>query len=177
MQRSDTTSELQRLVERELAQGLRYTFEVVANLSRPDAEKIQIFDRFRFVVIATNTSVIPVRELRGVVARTDLTEFAPVSVELDRLDNGASRTIATIETRIVREPGETFLREQIGVISASAFADLSAIEFTEWDKPIVPSRAAELCRPIQRRREPAVDRETLRHQIWGETIPLDRYRR
>lgn len=188
MERRAPSHELQRLVERELAEGLRYTFQVVANLTRPDAQKIQIFDQFQFVVIASNHSVIPVRDLKGVVARTDLTEFSPVSIELDRLDTGASRTIATIETRIVREPDATFLRDQIGVISASAFADLSAIEFTEWDKPIVPSRAIELPRdafaqadmepqvgsPRDRRIDAYEDREALRQQIWGETIPLKR---
>ena len=181
--------ELQRLVERELAEGLRYTFQVIANLTRPEAPKIQIFDQFRFIVIASNHSAIPIRELKGVVARTDLTEFSPVSIELDRLECGESRTIATIESRIVREPDATFLRDQIGVISASAFADLSAIEFTEWDKPIVPSRSVELTREMLATSESATqidrsprahdleardDRGSLREQIWGETIPLKR---
>ncbi len=157
-------------VERELAGGLVYTFSILENVTRPGAGKIRIFDRFRIRVSVANRTSIPLRDLRGVIARTDLADFEPRPFQLDRLEPQATAQLAEIEARIVREPGSTFLMDQVGVVSACAVADLSTLEYQEWDKPLVHGDSYSL--NGGRATRPRAENDD--NPFWGPTIPLAR---
>jgi hypothetical protein len=178
-----TPSTFTSLIDHELNEGLIYSFEIVENVTEPDSKRIRLYDRFRFSVVVENRSAIPIRDLRGVISRTDVTEFEPTPFSVDRLEPAQKRALATIEGSIVREPSAAFVFDQIGVVSASAFADLSFVAYQEWDKPLVSGGKRRLARlPSQRDRRRGVPAEPDGHDdvradvFWGPTIPLDRSR-
>ena len=169
-----TPSTFTSLIDHELNEGLVYSFEIVENVTEPGSKRIKLYDKFRFAVVVENRSAIPVRDLRGVISRTDVTEFEPSPFYVDRLEPGHKRSLATLEGSIVREPSTAFVFDQIGVVSASAFADLSFVAYQEWDKPLVSGGTQRLSRFPNRQVQQPVAPQEQPDEFWGPTIPLAR---
>lgn len=167
-------------VERELTTGIVYSFTIQDNLTQPGSTRIRLFDTLRVQVSVTNLSSIDICELKGVIARTDMTAFEAQPFEVSRLDPQATKVIGTVDAKIVREPDVHRWLDQLGIVSATAVADLSTFRFQEWDKPLVHRAPYDLsCDSGTARIEPGHrpqkrESDLANEEFWGPSIPLAR---
>lgn len=130
------------ILDLELTRHVAFCFSIAENLDRPGSSTVRPNERFRFEVWAINNSEIPLKTVQGEVRSTSLTEFPTTGFRITDLHPHQREPIATIEGRVIRNPGKgCLLFHQIGVVTASLSPDLSRYR-VEKSRPLTYVKSA-----------------------------------
>ena len=129
------TSQIFSMLEAELGSKLTFVFRIAANLTNPGSKKIKPHDTIRVKVLVRNGSDLPLKLVEGSIQPSLVAEFRPTSFSVSNLPPHQLLEIAQIKVR-VGAWGEGQLLDEIGTVSVTANADLSGLQFQEWDKPL-----------------------------------------
>jgi len=129
------TSKIFGMLEAELDSNLSFVFRIASNLTNPGSKEVKPHDTIRVKVLVRNSSDLPLILVQGTIQPALVAEFRPTSFSISNLPPHQLQEIAQIKVR-VGAWGEGQLLDDIGTVTVAANADLSGLQFQEWDKPL-----------------------------------------
>jgi len=129
------TSKIFGMLEAELDSKLSFVFRIASNLTNPGSKVVKPHDTIRVKVLVRNGSDLPLTLVQGTIQPSLVAEFRPTSFSVSNLPPHQLQEVAQIKVR-VGPWGERQLLDDIGTVSVAANADLSGLQFQEWNKPL-----------------------------------------
>ncbi len=130
------------MLETELSKQLVVSYTLKKNLSRRRSEVLLPDDRFVFVAHLRNNSGIVIKNIRGSIAPTPFTDFRITKFDVRELQPGQESELAVVRARVTCGFQHGSVLDDIGTATLKAAADLSSLQFEEWDKPLIQIRPA-----------------------------------
>ncbi len=130
------------MLETELSKQLVVSYTLEKNLSRRRSKVLLPNDRFVFVSHLRNNSNILIKNIRGSIAPTQFTEFRIARFDVRELEPGQESQLAVVHARVTCGSQHGSVLDDIGTVTLTAAADLSTLQFREWDKPLIQIRPA-----------------------------------
>ncbi len=130
------------MLETELSKQLVVSYTLKENLSRQRSKALLPNDRFVFVSHLRNNSSIAIKNVRGSIAPTQFTDFRIAKFDVRELQPGQESELAVVHARVTCGSQHGSVLNGIGTVTLTATADLSSLQFQEWDKPLIQIRPA-----------------------------------
>ena len=128
------------MLETALSKQLVVSYTLKKNLSRQGSEDLLPDDRFVFVSHLRNNSSITIKDVRGSIAPTPFTAFRITKFNVRELQPGQEIELAVVYARVTGGSRHGSVLNDIGTVTLVANADLSNLQFQEWDKPLIQIR-------------------------------------
>ena len=123
-------------LEVELSKRLTFTFCHAAGESTA-ACRPRLQDVLELDVWVRNDSEFRLRQVRGTISPSTYVRYRYLEFSVPELLPGDSAHLARIQMLVTALPTHGTVLDQAGSVIVSAVADLSRIEFQEWDKPLI----------------------------------------
>ena len=130
------------MLKTELSKQLVVSYTLKGNLSRRLSKVLLPDDRFVFVSHLRNNSSIAIKDVRGSIAPTQFTDFRIAKFDVSELQPGQESELAVVHARVTCRSLHGSVLDDIGTVTLTAAADLSILQFREWDKPLIQIRPA-----------------------------------
>ncbi len=130
------------MLKTELSKQLVVSYTLKENLSRQRSKALLPNERFVFVSHLRNNSSIAIKDVRGSIAPTQFTNFRITKFDVRELRPGQESELAVVHARVTCGSLHGSVLDDIGTVTLTAAADLSSLQFREWDKPLIQIRPA-----------------------------------